>query len=83
MYNCKKATELLDKSETENISLLTKIRLKIHLMMCRTCAIYKEQSLLLSSWIKKNPSQNTDNIKLSEDSKQKIITFLKKSKDNL
>jgi hypothetical protein len=80
MYTCKKATILIEKEETETLSLLTKIRLKMHLMMCGTCSAYKKESQLLSNWIKNKKATNVGVVKLSEDSKQRMIRKMKKSK---
>lgn len=83
MYTCKKATLLIEKEETETLSLLTKIRLKMHLMMCGTCAAYKKNSQLLSKWIKNKKAANVGVVKLSEDSKQRIIKKMKKKQIDL
>lgn len=83
MYTCKKATVLIEKEQTETLSLLTKIRLKMHLMMCGTCKAYKKQSQLLSDWIKNKKTPNTGDVRLSEDSKQEIIKKMKKKQIDL
>lgn len=83
MYTCKKATLLIEKEETEKLSFLTKMRLKMHLMMCGTCAVYKKQSQLLSNWIINKKATKVEPIGLSEDSKQEIIKKMKKKQTNL
>lgn len=83
MYTCKKATLLIEKEATEKLSLLTKMRLKMHLMMCGTCTAYKKQSQLLSNWIKNKKTTNIDIIELSEDSKQEMIKKIKKKQIDL
>lgn len=83
MYTCKKATELIEREETEVLSALTKIRLKLHLRMCGACVTYKKQSQLLSNWIKKNKLENVGFIGLSEDSKKEMIKKIKKKQVNL
>lgn len=83
MYTCKKATALIEKEETEQLSLLTKMRLKMHLIMCGTCAAYKKQSQLLSNWIKNKRPSNVDTVELSEDSKKEMIKKIKKKQVDL
>lgn len=83
MYTCKKATVLIEKEQSETLSLLTKIRLKTHLMMCGTCTAYKKQSQLLSNWIKNKKTTNIGDVGLSEDSKQEIIKKMKKKQIDL
>lgn len=83
MYTCKKATALIEKEETETLSLLTKMRLKMHLMMCGTCAAYKKQSQLLSKWIKNKKTTNVGDVRLSEDSKRGLIKKMKEKQINL
>ncbi|WP_052598698.1 hypothetical protein [Aureispira sp. CCB-QB1] len=78
MYTCKKATQLIEKEATENLSILTKIRLKMHLMMCKACAAYKKQSQLLSFWIKNKKASNVEQMGLSEDFKKEMIKKMKK-----
>jgi|VirMetMinimDraft_7_1064189.scaffolds.fasta_scaffold16258_3 hypothetical protein len=83
MYTCKKATALIEKEETETHSLLTKMRLKMHLMMCGTCTAYKKQTQLLSNWIKNKNDSNVDVAVLSEDSKKEMIKKIKKKQIDL
>ena len=83
MYTCKKATALIEKEETETLSLLTKMRLKMHLMMCGTCTAYRKQTLLLSNWIKNKKNSNVDTVGLSEDYKEDLIKKMKKKQMDL
>jgi hypothetical protein len=83
MYTCKKATALIEQEETEKLSLLSKMRLKMHLMMCGTCTAYKKQSLLLSNWIKNKNSSNVGVVELSEASKKEMIKKVKKKQIDL
>jgi hypothetical protein len=83
MYTCKRATALIEKEETESLPLLTKVRLKMHLIMCKPCANYKEQSQLLSIWIKNKKDSNLGTVGLSEDSKKGMIKKIKEKQLNL
>lgn len=78
MYTCKKATELIEREQSETFSWWTKIRLKMHLMMCGSCFAYKKQSQILSNWIKNKKALNVDETELSTDSKKELIKNIKK-----
>lgn len=82
MYTCKKATELIEKEPFEKLSFLTKVRMKMHLMMCGACSNYKKQSQTLSGWIKNQPNVKAGEPMLSEDSKKRIIENVKKKRAN-
>jgi len=83
MYSCKKVTELVEKEESEKLSFMERIQLKIHLWMCPDCSSYKKQSEILSTWIKTKKDSNTDEIRLSSTAKEKIIEELKKKRTDL
>ncbi|WP_162056347.1 hypothetical protein [Pontibacter pamirensis] len=44
IYNCKKATFLIDKKNLEGISPLQRIELRLHLAGCSVCRLYYSQS---------------------------------------
>ena len=75
-YSCKKASEMVEKRNLFGLSLFEKIQLKFHLSACGACKAYEKQSGLIDKAISK--SQNMKEIKLSPESKQQIITSLKK-----
>lgn len=43
-YSCKKATELIEKEKIAGLSSVEKVRLKLHLSMCKECNAYKHSS---------------------------------------
>ncbi|BDS09967.1 zf-HC2 domain-containing protein [Aureispira anguillae] len=83
MYTCKKATELIEKEQSEALSLMTRMRLKMHLMMCGACAAYRKQSKNLSIWLKNKKGASVDKIELSEESKQQMIKKIEKKRSEL
>jgi len=83
MYNCKKATELLEKQQTEKLSWWTRLQLRIHLFLCPPCQDYSNQSQQISQWIKENEPSDTTLKGLSEKKKQQIIKNLKKRQSEL
>lgn len=54
MISCKKATELVDMKQAGKIGFISKIKLKMHLLMCNACKTYEKQSLLLAKMFDKS-----------------------------
>jgi hypothetical protein len=52
IYNCKKATFLIDKKEMGTISLREHIELRIHLIGCSFCRIYGKQSQAINKMVR-------------------------------
>lgn len=51
-YSCKKATELIDSSEFKSLSLMQKIRLYFHKLLCPPCECYAKSSPAIDSFLK-------------------------------
>lgn len=51
--NCAEAASLCTKAEYKEASLREKLRLKLHLYLCRTCKDYHHNNKKLSSLLKK------------------------------
>lgn len=49
MIDCKKAVQLIDRKEFENLSAKEKLNLRIHNAMCGKCRGYKRFSHILKS----------------------------------
>lgn len=45
--NCCKATLLIEKQQITRLTLAEKLALRLHLIGCTACRIYKQQSLLI------------------------------------
>jgi len=52
IYNCKKATLLIEKKELGRLTLREFIELRIHLFGCSFCRLYKKQSLMINEMVK-------------------------------
>ncbi|MCU0439965.1 MAG: hypothetical protein MUC49_18930 [Raineya sp.] len=76
LLTCKKATELVEKKQNKRISFVENIQLKLHIWICKACAIYEKQSKIIQSFLHKI-SSNQATQKLSEESKKKILENLK------
>jgi hypothetical protein len=51
LYNCKKATLLVEKKAFTKITFREEIELRIHLLGCNVCALYKKQSKMINDRI--------------------------------
>lgn len=78
--SCKKTTELIDKQAIVPLSVKEKMQLQMHKSMCKTCSAYEHQSKfidkLINNWFNKKSSG--DNVKLTEERKNKIIEEINK-----
>jgi hypothetical protein len=83
MINCKKATELIELQNEVKLSFKERWQLKIHLMMCKVCHKYIDQSNMLSLFLKKHFALNNIEMNFKNASntlKQRILTELDKIK---
>ena len=51
IYNCKQATFLIEKRETGRLTLRERFELRIHLLGCRFCRLYKKQSRTINQMV--------------------------------
>ncbi len=77
MLNCKEATELVLKSEEENIGLKNRMNLWFHLMMCSLCKLFAIQSMQITKAAKL--IQHNETISLSNNDKKTIVEKLENS----
>jgi hypothetical protein len=73
LYTCKKATQLVEKQKDKKLSILEKVRLKLHLWICKACAIYAKQSQIIEKLLKKRNETQPSEKTLSEEAKIKIL----------
>lgn len=52
LYNCRKATYLIEKQQIGRITLREKMELKIHLTGCSICKTFQRQSILINHMVK-------------------------------
>lgn len=78
--SCKVTVELIDKKKFSKLTLLDKVKLKLHKSMCKTCNAYENRSNFLDKAIDKlyNQKQPHNKAKLSEERKSKILEKIKK-----
>jgi hypothetical protein len=68
--NCDQATTICDKGQYREATLLDKVKLNIHFLTCKICALYTKQNVFLSS-IYKDQAKSCKQIKhiLSDEEK--------------
>jgi hypothetical protein len=66
MINCKEATYLVDKKFETRIGLNQQVKLKFHLILCKVCATYQNQSLVLNNSFKKTLADESNMVFVNE-----------------
>ena len=51
IYNCKQATFLIEKKAIEKLSFREAVQLRIHLLGCSFCRLYKKQSRVINEMV--------------------------------
>jgi hypothetical protein len=66
--SCKKATEMVEQDKIISLSFVDKIKLKIHLSICKACKKYEKQSQLIDDFfnINKKKYSSLTNINIEE-----------------
>ena len=52
IYNCRRATFLIEKKQLGSLTLRERLELKIHLTGCSVCRMFQRQSILINRLIK-------------------------------
>jgi len=76
MINCEQATFLVDKEHYTPLSGKEKFDLKLHLMTCKFCRLYKVESHIINDKLTQVFKFDDVELKLSEEQKQKMIDKL-------
>lgn len=71
--SCKKATEMVEQDEIILLSFVDKVKLKIHLSVCKACRNYQKQSKLIDDFFSNTSESDLDNIPVEENLKLKEI----------
>ena len=84
MLSCHKATLLIERAHVRPLSIVERIKLKMHLAMCDKCTEYQKQSFIIETALKSHQKRTIDpsNLTLSDNFKtliqNKIDSGLKK-----
>ena len=76
--NCDQATTICDKSQYGEATLYEKIKLKIHFLRCRICALYTKQNTMMTKICNQNLKE-TKKVALTDKEK----TTLKEKLSNM
>lgn len=71
-YNCRKATLLIEKKQTIELTAREKMELQLHLAGCYICQVYEKQSIMINSMMKKVFTMHGDKIKLDTSFKEQL-----------
>jgi hypothetical protein len=80
MFSCKKAAGLIENSTHIQLRFIERVKLSIHLRLCKTCCAYKTGNEQLTNLIEKHiqSQQSYSDACLSRKSKEEIINKIKK-----
>ena len=81
MITCEQASFLIDKEQYTLLSAKEKFNLRMHLLTCKFCRLYKIESHLINNEIKRVVTFNEAEIRLSDEQKSRIIKKLKMEED--
>jgi hypothetical protein len=73
IYNCRKATFLIEKKQLTVLTLREKVELRIHLTGCSFCRLFQKQSIGINRMVQElfNSTAHQE-IKLDDDYKKKL-----------
>jgi hypothetical protein len=72
LFNCKRATYLIEKRQLENITLMETCGVELHLKGCSMCKTYMKQSVLINDWIRKVFVINDSDLRLEDKFKKEL-----------
>lgn len=73
MLSCRDATGVLEKKRHCGLAKMERLKLKVHLSVCRDCSNYAKQTAVIDRLLNRNYTTVTDTYLLEE----RIITRLK------
>lgn len=80
--SCDEATQICDKNQYGEASVLEKMKLLFHLMLCKHCKTYSKQNTLITKLLGKYMEPAKESKKLSEKEKQELEIKLKEKLKN-
>lgn len=72
IYNCEKATFLIEKKLSSRISFREQIELSIHLVRCKVCRIYQHQSGRINEMVRQLFHHQMTATRLDDDFKKDL-----------
>jgi hypothetical protein len=80
-YNCRKATYLIEKQQSTNISLKEKLELKIHLAGCALCVTFMQQSAIINQMARKIFIHEKPELKMDKNFKKQLQIRIERQLD--
>ncbi|MBE0468616.1 MAG: zf-HC2 domain-containing protein [Methyloprofundus sp.] len=83
MYKCKEIIELISHNMEESLPWRTRMEMKLHLLVCKTCSRYAKQLQFMNkalSSLGEHGLAHTENCQLSNDAKQRIAKKIQQAK---
>lgn len=82
IYNCRKATFLIEKKQLTVLTLREKVELRIHLTGCSFCRLFQKQSIGINIMVKELfHSAKNQEIRLDDDYKKKLQEHIEEQLD--
>ncbi len=82
IYNCKKATLLIEKKQVGTLTLRERLELRIHLAGCDVCKLFQKQSIIINRMIRQLFHGASNEIKLGNDFKMTLQDRIEKELKN-
>ncbi len=76
MLNCKQATEMVIKKQSEKLGLMDRLNLFMHLSMCKFCNMFAKQNELIDASVRKLDDHQAEH--MTEASKTRIVKEIQK-----
>jgi anti-sigma factor ChrR (cupin superfamily) len=80
MLSCKKATELIEKKLSRQLSAGERVQLSVHTSMCKACSNYEKQQTVIDEQLKKQGT-TTSETQDTSDLQQRILQQMKRKDD--
>ncbi len=81
-YNCRKATFLIEKKSKDQISISEELELKFHLIGCKVCRVFLQQSMLIDRMLKGNFFESNLDADFKESLSKKISEAIEENSKN-
>jgi hypothetical protein len=73
IYNCHKATMLIEKKQLARLTIREKMELKLHLAGCSVCKLFQQQSILINKQVRSLFHSNTQKEHVLDDTFKKEL----------
>jgi len=81
MYKCKEIIELTSKEMDTTLPWVTRMEMKLHFLMCKTCSQYAKQLQFMNKALSALEGHaHAENCQLSESAKQRIAQKMQQAK---